>query len=344
MFTRHVTRRLARYVDGDLTPGERAVVDTHLSRCPACRQDLDEIRFAAGLVRRLALAPSPPSVWTEIDSALSQTAPRPAMSRRGWAFATVLVLAVAGSAAYFLARNSAARPWRVDALTNGGEATRMAAGEVIETTAEARMRIYVGDVGTVDVEQGTRVRLGDAEETEYRLALERGTITAQISAPPRIFIVDTPTSTVVDLGCAYTVTVADDGAGVLRMTEGWAALEWNGRESLVPAGAICRTRPALGPGMPYFEDAPEALKRAVDAFDGGNRTADTVENILRAARVRDTLTLWHLLSRVGPALRARVYDRLTSLVDPPPGVTREQVLQLDPNTLRLLREELAWHW
>lgn len=344
MFTRHVTKHLARYADGDLPPAERQAVDAHLSRCPGCRRDLDEIRFAAALVQRLAMVSPPPWVWNGIDSALSHTAPRPAGTRLRWAFATVLVLAAAGSAAYFLATNSTPRPWHVETLTNGGDATRMAAGDVIETAAGSRMRIHVGSVGTVDVEPGARVRLGGARETAYRLALERGTITAQIAAPPRIFVVDTPTSTVVDLGCAYTVTVAEDGAGVLRMTEGWAALEWNGRESLVPAGAICQTRPGLGPGMPYFGDAPEALKRAVDAFDRGDRRVATVEVILREARVRDTLTLWHLLWRVAPTLRAQVYDRLTTLVDPPPGVTREQTLQLDPDALRLLREELAWHW
>ena len=343
MFTRHVTQRLARYVDGDLAPSERQAVDAHLGRCAACRRDLDEIRFAAALVRRLVIVTPPPSVWNGIDAALAPPAPTRVMRLR-WAFAIVLVLAAAGSAAYFFIRDAAPRPWQVEALTNGGRATRMAAGDLIETGAGSRMRIHVGDVGTVDVEAGTRVLLGVARDTGYRMALERGTISAQISAPPRVFVVDTPTSTVVDLGCAYTVTVADDGAGVLRMTEGWAALEWNGRESLVPAGAMCRTRPNLGPGMPYFEDAPDALKRAVNAFDDGDRTPDTVDTILREARVRDTLTLWHLLLRVDAALRAQVYDRLASLVNPPPGVTRNQTLQLEPDALRRLREELAWHW
>ena len=148
----------------------------------------------------------------------------------------------------------------------------------------------------------------------------------------------------VDLGCAYTVTVAGDGIGVLRMTEGWAALEWKDRESLVPAGAICRTRPSVGPGTPYFEDASEALKRAVDAFDFEGGGAASVEVILREGRVRDTLTLWHLLSRVDAEQRAQVYDRTAALVPPPASVSRERVLALDDEALRLWREEMAWKW
>ena len=88
----------------------------------------------------------------------------------------------------------------------------MAEGEWIETADRPRARITVGDIGTVDVEPGTRVQLGAMQPDEYRIALARGTISARITAPPRLFIVDTPASTVVDLGCAYTVHVDDEGA------------------------------------------------------------------------------------------------------------------------------------
>ncbi len=40
---------------------------------------------------------------------------------------------------------------------------------------------------------------------------------------------------------------------------------------------------------------------------------------------RDEVTLWHLLSRVPPADRDRVFDRLATFVAPPPGVTRDGI-------------------
>ena len=220
----------------------------------------------------------------------------------------------------------------------------MATGEWVETSAGAKARIIVGTLGTVDVEPGTRVQLGKVRDSEYRLALAHGTISAQINAPPRLFIVDTPASAVVDLGCAYTVTVGSDGAGELRMTSGWASLEFKGRESLVPAGAICRTKPGAGPGTPYFEDASTAFKSAVDRFDAGTDAAGALEMILNVARVRDTLTLWHLLSRVSAADRVRVYERIAASVPPPAPVSRDQILALDAEALRKWREELAWKW
>ena len=221
---------------------------------------------------------------------------------------------------------------------------RMAPGEWVRTDASSRARITVGTIGTVDVEPGTHVRLGQMGADQFRIALDRGTISATINAPPRLFIVDTPTSTVVDLGCAYTMHVGADGGVELRVTSGWTSLEWQGMASLIPAGAQARTRPGMGPGTPSFEDASPTLREAVVAFDfeAGGSTAVAV--VLSEARVRDTLTLWHLLSRVAPAERVRVYDRIAALTPLPATVVRESVLALDPDMLKHLREELAWTW
>lgn len=225
-----------------------------------------------------------------------------------------------------------------------GGPRRMASGEWVETGSGSKARITVGQLGTVDVAPETRVQLGRVRDSEYRLALTHGTISATINAPPRLFIVDTPASTVVDLGCAYTVTVGENGAGELRMSSGWAALEFNGRESLVPAGAISRIHPVVGPGMPYFEDASDTFKRAVRLFDTDNARAASVNTIIAEARVRDTLTLWHLLSRVDAADRIRVYDRIAAFVPPPDAVSRDEILALDADALRKWRQELAWKW
>src|SRR4029077_20628692 len=131
--------------------------------------------------------------------------------------------------------------------------------EWLQTDATSRARIGIGEIGTVEVEPNSRVRLIAATSNEHRLALARGESSAVVTAPPRLFFVDLPTSTAVDLGCAYRMKTDESGSGLLRVTAGWVALEWKDRESLVPAGASCRTRSGDGPGTPYFNDAPEAL-------------------------------------------------------------------------------------
>ena len=61
-------------------------------------------------------------------------------------------------------------------------------------------------------------------------------------------------------------------------------------------------------------------------------------------RVRDTLTLWHILSRVDRVTREVVVDRMIELTPLPAGVAREKALQLDRQTLETWNNELAWTW
>ena len=102
--------------------------------------------------------------------------------------------------------------------------------------------------------------------------------------------------------------------------------------------------PRVGPGTPFFDEAPERLQRALAMFDFEKVGSSAIDTVLVESRPRDTLTLWHLLSRADPAQRLRIYDRMAALVPPPNGVTREKALKLDPETLKRWKDELAWIW
>ncbi len=292
----------------------------------------------------LPLVEAPDYIWRSIQAAL-EVKPRP---RFPWWQLAAASLATIGLIAYYSTRPPKAS-WDIVRLDGAPSvdsrplngAGKIAVGDWLQTDATSRARIDIGNIGTVDVEPDSRVRLVVARPNEHRLSLARGEISALVNAPPRLFFVDLPAGTAVDLGCAYKMKVDDSGAGLLRVTLGWVSLEWGGRESLVPAGANCRTRPGSAPGTPYFAEAPEALQQALIAFDFDKGGIDVV---LAQARARDTLTLWHLLSRVDSSERPRVFDRMVELVPLPNGVTREKALQLDPATLKLWREELTWKW
>ncbi|HEV2383618.1 MAG TPA: FecR domain-containing protein [Terriglobia bacterium] len=239
-------------------------------------------------------------------------------------------------------------------LLGGAEqAGKLAVGQTLQTDGQSRASVSVDDVGEVQVEPNTRLRLLESAPSRKRLALDRGTIRASIWAPAGEFTVDTPSALAVDMGCAYTLHVDDSGAGLLRTTLGWVGFRLNGHESFIPAGAACATRPGIGPGTPYFEDAPEALRAALTALDfgpAGERSAE-LNLILKQARTRDALTLWHLLPRVEGSDRARVYDRLAALVPPPSQVSKDGVLRLDQTMLDLWWDKLGlgdislWrHW
>jgi len=210
---------------------------------------------------------------------------------------------------------------------------KMGIGQTLVTDSSSRATISLDETGQVEVDPSSRLLLVTNGPGRKRLSLERGTIRATIWAPPGEFVVVTPSAVAVDLGCVYTLHVDDSGAGLLRTTVGWVGFKLNGHESFIPAGAVCATRPKIGPGAPYFEDATPAFREALSRFDfGANTLAEQnalLGIILVDSRNDDALTLWHLLSRVGDADRPRVYDRLASLAPPPAGVTREGILRLD---------------
>jgi len=74
-----------------------------------------------------------------------------------------------------------------------------------------------------------------------------------------------------------------------------------------------------------------------DFENGGSAALDTV---LAEARNMDSITLWHLLFRTKGQERALVYDRLAALVPSPEGVTREGVLQGNPEMLKAWQKQL----
>jgi hypothetical protein len=252
--------------------------------------------------------------------------------------AVAATIMVALTAAWFFTVRPAAS-WRVAAIegvpivsaTPIGKHSRLAVGELLETDSRSRAKVDVGRIGEVEVEPGSRLKLLASRTTEHRLELQRGGITAFITAPPRLFYVNTPSAVAVDMGCAYTLEVDEAGASYLRVIVGWVAFEWEGRESFVPAGAVCRTRPGGGPGLPYYLQSSDELRAAVARYDVSPNIPD-LRVILREASQRDVLTLWHLLTR-NEDDRAEIVDRMLVLLPPPPGVTREGVLKGDRTML-----------
>jgi len=221
---------------------------------------------------------------------------------------------------------------------------KISVGQFLETDANSRARVQVANIGNVEIAPNSRVQLVGTKSTEHRLSLERGVLQAKIFAPPRLFIVDTPSAVVVDLGCEYTLEVDAAGNSKLHVTSGFVALERGGRESIVPAGAMCLTKKGKGLGTPFSDDASAELQKAVQRFDFENGGSESVQTIIKQSNIYDTLTLWHLLSRTQKAERAQVFDALNSFVKLPNGATREGVLRLDKKMLTAWWKEIENVW
>ena len=363
MFSKHVTKDISAYCQGELPADEARQFAEHIISCGKCRREFEEIKLGIRFAEQLPRVPAPETLWSAIQLSLGAQKKNSAVysqwQTRVGAVAAVL-LVVGGLGVWWLWNHGSAGQsrkswWEVQQLAGAprigreriAKDGRLGVGEWLETDATSRAQITVGSIGRVNIDENTRVRLVQSEPTEHRLELARGKMSAMIWAPPRLFFVDTPSAVAADLGCAYTLEVDDHGASLLRVTSGWVALELKDRESMVPTGAACKTRPGVGPGTPYFEDSAPNFQAALEDFDFRHDAAARVAALnvmLGEARARDTLTLWHLLARVEGADRERVYDKIASFVPPPDGVTREGVLQLDQGMLDRWKAALEVSW
>jgi hypothetical protein len=366
MFTKHVTKHLSAYCNGELLQQESLRVRDHLLSCKRCRDEHAEITFGVSLAQQLPLAAAPADMWSEIEALLDQQSrrpvPQPSAGRLvpafNWyrlaAFGALLLVAVAIGLMWpsrTVHKEDTRARWTVESFgsvrIDGSRIKHtgsIAVGETLETGDSSGATISVATIGEVKLDPNSRMRLVRTAETEHRIAFERGKMSATIKAPPRLFFVDTVSAQAIDLGCAYALEVDDQGRGLLQVTSGWVELAGNGHESYVPIGARCKSRPGVGPGTPYFSDASDVFVQALESFDFEGGASDAFSTVLRESRARDTFTLWQMLSRVEGDQRVQVLDRMIELVGLPHGITRAGTLKLDQKTLDDWKDAMDLVW
>jgi FecR protein/Putative zinc-finger len=367
MLSKHVSRKLSAYCHDELSSDESRLMAEHLIGCPSCRAEFDEVKMGAEAVAQLAWLRAPESLWAGIEQALDhqRLGPRQRNQRvlpflKVPRFAIAAVVALILLAVVFLfwtSHRSISNPtgpaWNVARVAGSpqigsiriGDQGSLGVGQWLETDGISRAKLEVSSIGQIEIDPNTSIRLIETKATEHRLELARGRMSARIFAPPKLFFVNTPSGIAEDLGCAYTLEVDDNGNSLLHVTAGWVSLQLRDRESVVSAGAACATRPGIGPGTPYFEDASELFRLALTKLDFEPNDTQwskipALDIALHEARPRDALTLWYLLPRVNEGDRPRVYDRTAELVPPPSGVTRAGVLALNQQMLDRWRETI----
>jgi hypothetical protein len=374
-----IREQLSNYLNETITVDRKQDIELHIASCRQCREELQQLQSLLKEAAALPRAINPThDLWPKIENRLGHRQTlrnrlhlaqqykkfiRPIFGPdRGLRFtyqiSAVLVVLTIAFIGFWIALRPAHNIWNVlrikgtpaigsDHFTS--EAS-LRVGEWLQTDESSSARITIADIGTVEVDPRTSIRLVQASKTEQRLELAYGSISAATWAPPRIFFVETPSAVATDLGCAFRLVVDDSGRSLLLVTAGWVAFGKNDYESLVPSGAMCETRPGLPPGTPFAQDAPQIFRNALSRFDFENDEGEALKTVLSEARKRDALTLWHLLTRTSGAGRGNVYDRLASLVPPPKSVTKDGVLNQNKQMIESWQEEIGlghnqwWKW
>ena len=301
-----------------------------------------------------AAAPGGVTVVPHIASSIQAETPgRPATPRRTRAVRWLAAAALVAAAVITVdrMREWTTQPWRYVVETRtpdrrSGEGTEpmLRPGEWLVTDDRSTARLNVGHIGKATLGPASRLQLVRAEGSEHRLVLQRGELHARIWAPPRFFLVETPSATAVDLGCVYTLTVDSVGNGVLRVESGEVELTRGRSTVLVPAGNLAALRRGDGPGLPVSMRATPAFRQLASAFDAGAIDSGHVSALLRAADASQTITLWHMLDRLAGAERSLVIARLAELAPLPKPVTLEQVQRGDAAALAAWREVMEPRW
>lgn len=359
-----VLDRIHDYADHSLSAEERREVEKHLQTCGTCSREMEKLvallKQATGLARSLE---PPRELWSRIapmlgpqeskiipmPSPIQNTGPRTdykSWTRYSIRVAAALIIAIGG---FWFASRPSPRAWAVARLEgtpriadqNMAQSGQLAVGDWLETDAFSRAQLTIADIGHAEIGPNSRLRLVATRETEHRLEITQGRLSAWVSAPPRIFIVETPSATAVDLGCSYDLFVNESGNGTIHVTSGEVSLEFDGKESFVPTGAMCETRRGFGPGTPYSDLSSEVIKKALRQFDFEKGGPKAVDLILKNAANVDAITLWHLLQRVDEPARESVYDRFAVFIPPPKQVTKDGILRLDKNMLEDWLNEFA---
>lgn len=263
--------------------------------------------------------------------------------------ASIALVTVIGIAWYASHRHTPALGVEViaGAPSVGGDSIASAAGlregQWITTGSDDEARINIGTIGHVNVRPGSRLRLLRTAPDAQHLELARGEISAMITAPPRLFQVDTPHARAVDLGCIYDLRVADDGSTELRVNSGLVELAGKGRLSRVPGHAFCRSDPVDGPGLPYFEDEDAGWIAEVRRYEETG-SPDALASVLRSTSKGAALTLYHMIERADQDQREPLIKAAAALIAAPENCPIERLVQLDKDAMDAWWELMLRVW
>ena len=229
-----------------------------------------------------------------------------------------------------------------------GSAQPLFIGQRLTTPAGSRLRLQVGNIGEVVLEEESSVSIADAESVDgaYFLELEKGRMVASIFAAPRVFQVGTPAGIAVDLGCIYETEILGQGRTQLSVISGKVSFESHGKAVVVPSGAMVWALPGAGPSAPVRRQAKPvfrlAWEAAVLAADGSRELQQAVATMARTAEEADARTLWYLLRDEAAVYKPALALALHQLAPARAGVDFRSVASLDGPALEKWR--LADRW
>jgi len=369
------------YIDGALSAGQKEEFEKHMRGCRSCSNIYGETERVLAIVNSLPQEAVPVhDLWSNIEGRISNKKGRifsfkKSISDNGkndeyiyekknkfLKYAAVSLIAamilVALLPSLFMNKNTPILDkvmtpyWKVTKLSGItivasniiGAVDSLKPGDWLETKDSSRAVLDVPGLGKVTIEPNTKLRIVKSDSNEQRIALEYGTINADIDAKPRTFFVDSRSATAIDLGCSYTYTVYKNGDGILYVKQGTVSLQSHGRESIVPEGKFCLAKEGIGPGTPFRENTSAALKDALIKYDFEKGGDKEVETIIKNAKKSDMVTLINLLPRVDNTNKEKLYVHISHYAPPPRDIPKDSIPKIDYKDLNEWVQKFQKEW
>jgi len=213
-------------------------------------------------------------------------------------------------------------------------------GQWLVTNDTSRAELFVAGIGNVIIEPNTKIIFVKAADGNNRIAVEYGTISANMIASPKSFFVEMPSAVAVDLGGEYKMTIDSAGDGLVYVKSGKVEVQSPNREAIVPAGNLVLTKKDIGVGTPFNENSSYQFKNALLNLDFGNCGAKCVNVILENAKVTDAVTLVNLIPRVEGEYKDEVYAKVANFIPPPVPVHDDSLPFINDEKLTVWIEKI----
>lgn len=240
-------------------------------------------------------------------------------------------------------------PWKVRTITgnvliNGQIRTneRWEENESMVTDSYSKAVINVPKTGRIEVDPNSFLILLKAKDNGNRIKFLKGSIRVINSNLLPYLTIEIENFLIYDRGGTFEITIDDNSYTNVTVEYGYLEIEQKGRKFFVDEGYTCQIRPNTHPGIPHRVDAPDELKSEIRKLDYEGGGDESVQKIISIATESDMLTLLGLIPKSSESYRAVLFNKISAYYPPPPGVTLEGIVKLDPDMLEKWWFEIEW--
>ena len=227
---------------------------------------------------------------------------------------------------------------KIDNSVESGESF-LPDGSSITTGNDSYALIKIPDVGTIELAPLTTIK---KPEKKDEILISTGSADISFLNSTKKYSIRIPSAQITDFnssGYMYKVNIDEIKNSNISVNKGWIKIT-----SLAGDDIICEDYKIdivneFGTGVPYHvSSSPEFIELINNVAI--NNLETSVAALVDASTKKDALTLWNLLPRLRPVLREVIYNKLYQLVSHVEEISKEELLNLDPDKLNLWLEEI----